>query len=312
MTGGALLSSKRAYGITALMLAVLLWGSTFIATKLILNSIGPFALTFLRFVIGFLGLLPFAWRQGFRPRLIVQPAFLLFGLTGIALGYSLQNLGLAYTSAGNASLIMAGIPAVTALLSIPLLHERVPFWRVIGIGLSIGGVALVSLSGGAVGGGSLLGDALVFGAVLNFALYTVQGRLLGLQHPPLVSTAAGFGAGLLFLVPGLVWEWTRAGIPQLDAATWGAIIYLGLGASALTLFLWNFALQRLDASETALYTSLVPIVGLGFAVLFGEEVRALQLLGGAMAIAGVGMGHRRAEEHLPSPPAEPARKGALE
>ncbi len=312
MTDSSSPFGKRCYGIAALTLAVLLWGSTFITTKLILNAIGPFALTFLRFVVAFLGLLPFALRRGFHPRIIFRPAFLLFGLTGIALGYSLQNVGLAYTSAGNASLIMAGLPAITALLSIPILHERVPFWRVLGIGLSIAGVALVSLSSGSVGGGSLLGDALVLGAVLNFALYTVQGRLLGPHHPALVTTTAGFGAGLLFLFPGAVWECTRAGIPPLRAAAWGAIIYLGLGASALTLFLWNFALQSLDASEAALYTSLVPIVGLGFAVLFGEGIRALQLLGGAMAVAGVWMGHRRAGEHLPSPSVEPARKGALE
>jgi len=293
MAGLSSSPNRRAYGIAALLAAVLLWGSTFIITKLILQSIGPFALTFLRFFIGFLGLLPFALRQGFRPRLIFQPAFLLFGLTGIALFYSLQNLGLVYTSAGNASLIESSIPAVTALLSVWFLRERLPVWRWMGIGLSIAGVVLVS-SSSPLGAGSLLGDALVFGAVLAFAVYTIQGRRLVLDHPPVVTTTASFGAGLLFLLPGLLWESTAAGLPHLGISGWAVLLYLGLGTSALPMFLWNYSLQSLNASEAALYTSLVPVAGLAFAVLFGEGVRLLQLLGGAMAIAGVWLGHHSA------------------
>ncbi|MGQ9515916.1 MAG: DMT family transporter [Anaerolineae bacterium] len=301
MAGRASRSTRRTHGIAALLLAVLLWGSTFIITKRILHSIGPFTLTFLRFFVGFLGLLPLAWREGLRPRMIFQPAFLAFGLTGIALFYSLQNLGLVYTSAGNASLIESSIPAVTALLSMWLLRERLPLERMMGIALSIAGVMLVSSSSRS-GAGSLLGDALVFGAVLAFAAYTMQGRRLVLDHPPVVTTSASFGAGLLFLLPGLLWETTAAGLPHLDIAGWAVLLYLGLGTSALPMFLWNFSLQSLDASEAALYTSLVPVAGLGFALLFGEQARAAQLLGGAMAMAGVWLGHHSASAHRSAEP----------
>jgi len=119
-----------------------------------------------------------------------------------------------------------------------------------------------------------------------------------------VTTTASFGAGLLFLLPGLLWESTAAGLPHLGIPGWAVLLYLGLGTSALPMFLWNYSLQSLNASEAALYTSLVPVAGLAFAVLFGESVRPLQLLGGAMAIAGVWLGHHSASAvHSPQPDA---------
>ena len=282
----------------ALLAAVFLWGSTFIATKELLDEIGPFTLTFLRFLTGLIALIPFAWRQGFRPSVVFQPAFLRFGLTGIALFYGLQNLGLLFTSAGDAALIEASVPAVTALLSYFMLKERITSRRLAGIGLTIAGVVVVGRSSVAgVGVQPLLGDLLVFGAVLSFAVYTIQGKRLVVNYPPVVTTTASFGAGLLFLIPLLAGELCVTGLPYLSPTGWMTILYLGIGASALTLFLWNYALQYIDTSAAALYTSLVPVTGIGFALLFGETTSLLQVIGGTMAIVGVWIGSRTVRQY---------------
>jgi drug/metabolite transporter (DMT)-like permease len=175
-------------------------------TKLVLGGAGPFTLTALRFGIGLMVLLPFAHRRGFRLGLALKPAFLLFGLTGVALVYGLQTLALVFTSAANTALISAGVPAVAAVLARAFLKERTPPARLLGIGLSVLGIGLVSgatPSGADPSGTILLGNALMVGAVVAYGAYAVQGRALrGVGgHPAVVATAASFAAGLLFLVP---------------------------------------------------------------------------------------------------------------
>ncbi|MDQ0340470.1 drug/metabolite transporter (DMT)-like permease [Caldalkalibacillus uzonensis] len=76
----------------------------------------------------------------------------------------------------------------------------------------------------------------------------------------------------------------------MSGLSWIIIFYLGLGATALTLFLWNYALRILDASVASLYTSLIPVFGLLFAVLLGESTSWIQLTGGFLAIVGVCIG----------------------
>lgn len=102
--------------ILALVVTMAVWGSSFVVTKLALDEAGPFAVTALRFGIGLSVLLPFAYRRGFRFRLVLEPTFLLFGCTGVALVYGLQTLALVFTSAANTALISAGVPVVAAVL----------------------------------------------------------------------------------------------------------------------------------------------------------------------------------------------------
>src|SRR5947208_15820333 len=107
---------REAGGYTTLAIAAAIWGSTFIATKLVVKDIGPFTLAAVRFLIATLALLPFAWRQGYRFSISLRPRFLVLGLIGIAPHYALQNVALLYTTAPSAALLVGGIPAATALL----------------------------------------------------------------------------------------------------------------------------------------------------------------------------------------------------
>lgn len=285
----------RGGSVLALLIAVTMWGSTFVVTKLVLEEAGPFFVTVARFAIGLAVLLPFARREGFRAGLVARPAFLVFGLTGVALYFGLQNVGLLFTSAGSAALIQAGIPAAAALLAFLFLRERITTpLRLAGIGLSVLGVLLVSGAPAAGGGRSaLLGNVLIVGSVLAYGAYAVQGKALrtGPSYPATVATAASFASGLLFLSPFLVGELLLNGGPHPSVRGLLILLYLGVGASALTLLLWNYALKHLEASAAALYINLVPVVGLLFAFfLGGEPVTVAQILGGTLAVAGVLLG----------------------
>ena len=294
-TPGAVGKGGRRLAVLALVVTMAIWGSSFVVTTLILDEAGPFAVTLLRFALGLLFLLPFAYRRGFRLRLVLRPAFLLFGFTGVALVYGLQTLALVFTSAANTALISAGVPVVAAVLARAFLKEAIPPARLFGIGLSVLGVGLVS---GATPPGAvfswtvLLGNVLMVGAVVAYGAYAVQGRVLrgGKGHPAVVATAASFAAGLLFLLPPTAVEVVLLGAPDLGAQGWIVLAYLGAGASALPIFLWNYALRHVPASAAALYINLVPVVGLLSALLVGERVGAVQLIGGGLAVVGVLLG----------------------
>ena len=150
----------------------------------------------------------------------------------------------------------ADIPAAAALLAFLFIKEQMPRARLFGIALSVLGVLLV---GGMVpsGGGSatLLGNALMVVAVLAYGAYAVQGRALrtGGGHPASVATAAGFAAGLLFLLPPAAGEALFFDAPDLDPKGWLALAYLGIVASGLTMFLWNYAPRHVPASAATLY-----------------------------------------------------------
>ncbi|MDQ3958297.1 MAG: DMT family transporter [Actinomycetota bacterium] len=292
MALAATIESRRAAvrgnpGPAALLLAMVIWGGTLVVTKSLLEGFGPATLLTVRFGVAFLCLVPFARRSGFTAGLVLRREFVLFGLTGIVLHNGLETLGLRYTSPGSAALIIGGIPAVTVALSRIFLKESLPRARSSGVLLSVVGVAMVA---GPVSGEAAvdaLGNALVFGGVVAWGVYTVQGKRMSVRVPSLVGTTAGTGAALLFLAPMAVAESWGRGWPAVGAADVAGLLYLGLGASAAAYALWNFALEHVDASVAAPYVNLVPIIGLALAVTLGESMTALDLLGGATVAAGV-------------------------
>lgn len=95
-------------GIIALLVSILIWGSTLVISKAALEGMGAMMLTFGRFLIAYLLLYPLAARRGYRIQHSFQKPYLLLGLTGVALHYALQNIALLYTSAMSAALISAG------------------------------------------------------------------------------------------------------------------------------------------------------------------------------------------------------------
>jgi drug/metabolite transporter (DMT)-like permease len=284
-------SQNRSAAVLALLITVTIWGTTFVATKVALRDIPPFLLTLLRFLLACVVLAPVAWnehrRRGGR---LAWGALALAGLFGGGLYFSLQNLGLVYTTAAKASLILASIPALTALCAVLWLRERMRAMRLAGVAASVVGVAVLVLADRAAawGGGSLLGDLLLVATALSWALYSTLVKGLERRSTPAVLSGATVAFGALFLLPFAAYEAAQR-LPSLPPlGGWLAIAYLGLVASTVPILLWNYALRQMDASEAAVYVNLVPVVGVASAVLWlHEAVAPAQLLGGALVLAGV-------------------------
>jgi len=280
---------NRRQGIIALTFAALAWSSSYVIIKATLGQIGPFGLSFVRLVIGWLVLLPIAWRQGFRFKLMGKSRYWLFGLTGVALFQGLQNLGLAYTSALNVSLILSAVPAVVTLFAILFLRERVTWIHYIGLGLTAVGAIVISIAPGADthSVNAPLGNLITIGAIIAWASYTIQGKQLVSEQPAVVITEASLTSGLIILLPFAIGEWLIQGPPHLTWSGALAILYLGTIPLSLTTVLWNQALRTVKASVAGLYINLIPVLGVIIALSIGETMSMNQGIGGAMTLLGV-------------------------
>ena len=283
-------------GTLALLLTLLIWGSTYAISKTVLRAVGPLTLTGLRFLIAFVVMAPIAARQGLRPRQFLRPQFVLFGLTGVALFYGLQNVGLEFTSVSSTVLIQSIIPVITVVLAVLFLRERLSRRQIVGALLVTIGIVLVGLAsaGDASSSNPLLGNILVFGSALAWAIYTIQGRRLAGAYPVTVMSAASIAAGLVFLCPLVAWELSTGASFHPGLVDVLGIVYLGVVASGLATFLWNYALQYLPASVASPYINLVPVIGLMGALLIGEKIPLIQIAGGCLAILGVWLSHSAA------------------
>jgi drug/metabolite transporter (DMT)-like permease len=289
---GRKLLAPRARAMVALIAANIIWGTTFVATKPVLDRVPPLTIATARFAIALMVLIPFLLLTRRRPVLTRTTA--LMGFVGVFLVYACQNLGLAFTGATNGALIHGGIPALTMLIAVPLLGERLDAGKVTGLVVSLGGVAIVVLRGSDSRlGVSILGDGLVLLSALGLAGYLALGRRAfpGGGSLELVGGVAAFG--LLFLLPASGVELAVQGMERPTSTDLLGLAYLGVAASALAFILWGYGLRHLPAGQAASFSNLNPFVGvIAAAVLLHEAIVPLQAAGGVLILGGVWLATR--------------------
>lgn len=288
----------RALSTLLLLLAMLIWGSTYVVTKAGLAELPPMLFALLRYVVASLLLVPLALLRGGLqrlPRPVPWATLSLMALTGVGLYYVGFNLALTYTTASQGALVQSSIPAVTALMAVMWLGERLSAQRMLGIGLAIAGVLLIvaRTTPDASARAPLLGNLLMFGSVVVWGVYTVVAKRTA-DADPIAVTACVSVLGTLMLVPAALVEAARRPAPSIAAESWLRIVYLGALASAGCYLLYNRALRDLEASQVGAFVNLVPVIGVASGVaLLGETITPLAVLGGALVLGGVWLSSRR-------------------
>ena len=273
----------------AMVAAAILWGSAPVVTKVALESLTPFVLSSVRWTIS-LAVLGAVLGQS-RSRPVVDRRVAAAALFGMGAFTALFSYGVQRTSAANTTLIHAATPMLIALLAAAFLGESISRAGGIGIALSIAGVGVIV--GGATLGGSLLGNVLVAGSALSWAVFTVLSRRIVVGRNPLAVTAGTALFGLALFIPAAAVELQ---VVDQAAPSWVAVattVYLALGPSLSAYLLYGFALSRLPAGRVAVWGNLGPVVGIAAAALaLGEPITALHIAGGALVLAGVWVGNR--------------------
>jgi drug/metabolite transporter (DMT)-like permease len=275
--------------------AAILWGASFLLTKITLTQLGPMATAALRWGVATLALVTIGMATA-HSRVMLRralhddwPTFVGLGLVGVSLFYTLQNVALTYTTSIDVGLIMNDFPILTAVLGVWLLGERFAWRAVGGLVLATVGVTLISLGGLAEAEAAtrvrLLGDLLALVATLFGALYIVGGKWAVTTYDPLTVTALAGLFGALLLVPVVAWEGLTL---HLSVGVWAALLGLALGSGAAANWLWWYAAQHLPISRAGAFLYITPIVStmLGVAVL-DEPLSVATAAGAGFVIGGV-------------------------
>src|SRR5260221_6788782 len=280
------------YGKLALVAAI--WGSTFIAGRIVTPQMSSRIVACVRFLMAMLALVVFLLVQehGVR-RLSVRQwmSFTLLGAIGVAIYALLYMYGLQTVTASRGSLIMALIPAATLLAGALFLREPLTRQRVLGVVLALVGVAVglgdgnpLKLFTGPVG----YGEVAMFGCVLAWSAYTLLGkRIMGEGMSPLAAAtwAAITGTAILFVACAVTGD---LALPQANWKGWLALAYMGLLGTAIA-YIWFFGgVKAIGPARSAVFINLVPVVAITLGVLLlGERLDFAMVAGAALVVSGV-------------------------
>ncbi len=294
------MKQQPAAGHLAALLTIIIWGTTFISTKVLLTSFQPVEILFFRFVLGFFALLAACPRRLKSASLIQELTFAGAGLCGVCLYYLMENIALTYTMASNVGVIISVAPFFTALLSHWFLHqeERLQPGFFLGFAVAMSGIALISFNGAALQLNPV-GDLLALLAALLWACYSILTRKISAyNYPTILTTRRIFFYGVLFMVPALFFFDFRLDLFRFaDPVCLLNILFLGLGASALCFVTWNFAVRSLGAVRTSTYIYMVPVITLIASVLIlHEPFTWMTVAGMLLTLAGLVLSEQKPRE----------------
>ena len=292
--------------LAALVAVQVLFGGLAVAGKLVLPVVPPLALALLRLgtAAAILMALERALVRSPMPSRRDLVAFAGFALLGVVLNQGLFLVGLQSTTATNAVLLVATIPAFTLLVAVVLGHEKAEAWKVGGLAVSFAGVLLLVVGSGLdLGLHTLVGNLLIVANALSYSLYLVLSRPALSRHDPLTLLAWVFVFGFFEMALVAVPSFTAVDWSAFTPAAWWALVYTLLGATVLTYGLNTWVLRHVSASRVASFVYLQPVFGALFAwLVLDERITVKVLLAGLLILAGVAVANRtRPVKRMPTP-----------
>lgn len=285
------MGNKKTIGHLAALLTIIIWGTTFISTKILLVGFQPVEILFFRFVMGFIVLLMLAPKRLKTANRKEELTFAVAGLCGICLYYLLENIALTYTLASNVGVIISVAPFFTAILAHLVIksEEKLRLQFFTGFIVAMVGIVLISFNGQELELNPI-GDLLAIVAALVWAFYSILTRKINsFGYPVILTTRRTFFYGILFMIPTLFFFDFQLDLSRFGELTYLLnILYLGLGASALCFVTWNFAVKELGAVKTSVYIYMVPVITVLTSVLIlHEQVTVLASIGTILTLIGL-------------------------
>jgi drug/metabolite transporter (DMT)-like permease len=287
------------------------WAGNFIVVKGAISIVPPVGFTFLRYSLAAVSLLALLrWREGAirlpRPDTL---RIALLGIVGFGCYQIIWPFALQSIPAGDSALLIATAPVLTALLAVAVGADAPSPVKLFGALLSFVGVAIVIGAGQGLNlGASLGGDLLTVVAAACWAIYTVFAAGILRRHSPLMATTWAIVAGTLFMAPVGLAQLATTDLSQFGLPVIVAIVYAGTLAAGFANVVVFHGLKLLGPTRVTAFQALVPALAVVLAAIFlGEAIRPVQVVGGAVILAGVALVRRGA---LSGPGRGPLRGGA--
>ena len=276
-----------------LSITALCWAGNAIVGRLAAGHIPPVTLSFLRWSLAFLIVLPIAWTHLKRDWAAIRSrlgTMIVLSIAGIGVFNTLQYWALEYTQALNTLLLQSAGPLFVAVWSLVLLGVRLTLAQACGIVVSLTGVLVILLHGDLTTLKNIefnKGDLIFTVALLIFGLYSV----LTLKRPQihgLSFVAFTFGCGAACLIPFLIWELLTRPLMQFSANNLLMLFYVAVFPSTIAYLCFNRGVQLIGANRAAPFFHVVPVFGSVMAIVFlGERPQAFHIIGFALVLTGV-------------------------
>ncbi len=290
-------STILAHGLA--LFTAIAWGSSFIASKILLESYSPTQLMLMRFALAYLALwlcCPKKLKLSFREEM----CFAALAISGASLYFFLENSALTYTYASNVSIIVAAAPILTAIAAhFCFPDEKLGLSSILGFIIAFTGVAMVVFNGQVVLKLSPIGDLLSFGAAACWAIYSILLRKMVDKYENLLLTRRLMLWGFITGLPIALMEGRSFSLaPLINGEYIFCILFLSFVCSALGYIFWNSATKRLGVVVVCNYVYIIPFCTMLTGVLVLDEPLSLMgILGAVLIMLGMFIADRKKTAH---------------
>ena len=281
-------------GYASLALPPLFWAGNFIVARASRGELPPMGLSFGRWVIALLCLLPFAWPYMRRDRALYRQHWLrIVGLAvpGVVAFNSLVYLGLQSTTATNGMLLNSTIPLLILALGALFWGQHLGRVQIVGLVISTLGVGTIVLHGDwsrLIALEFSRGDLIIFTAMVCWAVYTLMLKSFPPEVNRLGLLAVQIAIALVFLAPMWGWELSQGRAPVWTGASVAALIYVGVVPSVLAYILYMRAVVIAGPARAGQAIHLLPLYGAVLSTIFlGEQLHMYHAVGFGAILAGI-------------------------
>lgn len=272
-------------------MTVIVWGTTFISSKVLLNDFAPIELALFRFFLAF------AFLNIIKPqRLHVKDwkkerYFIAAGITGITLYFMTENVALLYTTAANVGVIISTVPFFTAIVG-RLFFGGAKLTKkfVIGFVVAMAGISAICFNGATELALNPMGDLLTIAAAITWAFYSnLVNKISEWEMPMILVTRRIFFYGIVGLLPFAVFMSFQWNLERFTNMVYlGNILYLGIIASGICFVTWNLALRTVGTVSTSIYLYMSPVVTIiASAIVLQEPMTMVTGIGVVLTTAGL-------------------------
>lgn len=274
-----------------IILAVIFWGSSFIATKVALKELSPETIISLRLIIAsvFLFITAILFKKDFSINLKSHGIIFILALIAV-FHLMIQVTGLKYTTASNTGWIIGTAPIFMAILAAIFFREKIGLLKISGIIIAMFGLLLL-IGKGNITNVDLIknkGDLLVLASAFTWGVYSMVNKKISLSYSPLMTILYLFIMMAVIIIPFNLNAASVNSVIHLSLNGWISILFLGLFCSGIAYVIWAYSLRDLESAKVGAFLYFEPLVTVLAAwVLLSESITFLMILSGAIITFGV-------------------------